>query len=86
MQISATEFRKNLFPILDRALAGEYIEVIHKGKRVRLLPQPTTSKLDRLVNHESLRCTTEEFEATEKELSREMGAAINQEMEKLSMT
>jgi len=83
MQISVTEFRKNLFQILDRALNGEYIEVAHKGKRVRLMPQPTLSKLDRLVDHESLRCTTEEFEAAEEELSREMAAAINQELEKL---
>ena len=83
MQISVTEFRKNLFQILDRALTGEYIEVTHKGKRVRLMPQPIQSKLDRLVNHGSLQCTTEELEAAEGELSGEMAAAINQELEKV---
>jgi hypothetical protein len=36
-----------------------------------------------LVNHGSLQCTTEELEAAEEELSGEMAAATNQELEKV---
>ncbi|HZQ52680.1 MAG TPA: hypothetical protein VFB14_10815 [Bryobacteraceae bacterium] len=49
MKVSATEFRKNLFSLADRALEGQLIEIVHKGRTLRLLPQDAPSKLARLA-------------------------------------
>lgn len=49
MQYTATEFRKQLFPILERALNGEPVEVTYKGQAVRLAPVQPRSILDRMV-------------------------------------
>ena len=38
MKVSSAEFRENLFQIIDRALHGEFVEVVHKGRVLRLLP------------------------------------------------
>ena len=38
MKVTSTEFRKNLFQIVERALQGEFVEVAHKGRLVRLVP------------------------------------------------
>ena len=40
MTVTITEFRKNVFELVERALNGELIEVSHKGKLVRLTPGP----------------------------------------------
>lgn len=44
---SATLFRQTLFPTLDRALAGENVEISYKGSTVRLVARNKTSKLAR---------------------------------------
>jgi prevent-host-death family protein len=38
MKVTSTEFRKNLFQIVERALRGEFVEVAHKGRVIRLVP------------------------------------------------
>src|SRR5580704_3652623 len=38
VKVTSTEFRKNLFQIVERALQGEFVEVVHKGRFVRLVP------------------------------------------------
>ncbi len=39
MQIRASEFRKNLFTLIDRCIAtGEQIEVIRRTGKVRIIP------------------------------------------------
>jgi hypothetical protein len=54
MVLTAAEFRKDLFRILDCALQGEAVEVAYKGSKLRLLPIPAGSKLARAVRRHSL--------------------------------
>lgn len=44
---TATEFRKHLFPLLERVAKGELVEVTYKGAVIRLSADRTTSKLAR---------------------------------------
>jgi len=53
MEITATNFRKNLFQILDQAARGESIEIAHKGAKLRLVA-PVGSKLSRAVRRRTL--------------------------------
>jgi prevent-host-death family protein len=49
VKVPISEFRKNLFQLVDQALQGDVVEVTHKGKTIRLVPEKTGSKLDRLT-------------------------------------
>ena len=75
MKLTSTEFRKNLFQIVDRALEGEFVEVSHKGRVVRLVPEDKTSKLSRLVKRNSYNGTAEDLERAQRELDDEMRSA-----------
>jgi len=54
MPLNATEFRKNLFQVLERALQGESVEITYKGSKLRLTPPPDQSKLARAVRRHAL--------------------------------
>lgn len=54
MEMNATAFRKSLFRTLDRALEGEPLFVTYKGARVHIVPTKKTSKLARLVKHDTI--------------------------------
>ena len=82
MQVSVSNFRKNLFQLMDKAINGEFIEVTHKGRRVRLVAQSVPSKLDRLAAHE-YPYSDEDFERVQEELSQEMSAGLERELEHL---
>lgn len=60
--VTATDFRKNLFQLVERALHGELIEIVHKNRTIRLTPTEPESKLSRLVQRDTLNCTPEEFD------------------------
>jgi antitoxin (DNA-binding transcriptional repressor) of toxin-antitoxin stability system len=62
MTITATDFRKNLFQLVERALNGELIEIVHKNRTIRLAPTEAKSKMSRLVRRETLSCAPEEFD------------------------
>ena len=49
MQITATNLRKDLFQVMERAKQGEEVLITHKGAQFRLVPEPPVSKLDRLT-------------------------------------
>ena len=69
MKVSTTEFRRNLFQLMDRAMLGELVEVVHKGVVVRLAPAEKPSKLSRLVPCPDLiNGTLEDLERAQKEL------------------
>ena len=36
MKVAVSDFRKNLFQLVDKALNGDVVEVTHKGKTIRL--------------------------------------------------
>jgi antitoxin (DNA-binding transcriptional repressor) of toxin-antitoxin stability system len=50
MEVSITQFRRDLFDLANRALNGETITVSHKGRRFRIVPeiQPST-RFDRVT-------------------------------------
>ena len=60
--MTVTEFRKNLFQLVERALNGELIEIVHKNRTIRLAPTEPKSKLSHLVQRDTLNCTPEELE------------------------
>ena len=49
MRITASKLRENVYQILDEAIAtGIPVEVVRKGKVLKIVPEKTVSKLDRL--------------------------------------
>jgi prevent-host-death family protein len=50
MEVSITQFRREMFDLVNRALQGETITVTHKGQRFRIVPEvnPAT-RFDRLT-------------------------------------
>jgi antitoxin (DNA-binding transcriptional repressor) of toxin-antitoxin stability system len=50
MEVSITQFRREMFALVNRALQGEIVTVTHKGQRFRIIPevQPAT-RFDRLT-------------------------------------
>ena len=49
MRVTASKLRENVYRILDDAIAtGVPVEVIRKGKLLRIVPDQPTSKLSRL--------------------------------------
>jgi prevent-host-death family protein len=75
VKVTSTEFRKNLFQIVERALRGEFIEVAHKGRLVRLVPGDKPSKMSRLIQRDTFQGTPEDLDRGQRELDAEMRAA-----------
>jgi antitoxin (DNA-binding transcriptional repressor) of toxin-antitoxin stability system len=75
MTVTPTDFRKNLFQFIERALNGELIEIVHKNRTIRLTPAERTSKLSRLVRRDTLNCAPDDFDqvlrAQDNEMSHE---------------
>jgi hypothetical protein len=75
MRVTPTDFRKNLFHFLERALNGELIEIVHKNRTVRLTAAEPTSKLSRLVRRDTLACDPDKLDealkAQDDEMSRQ---------------
>ncbi len=81
MKVTITEFRKDLFNLVEKVLAGESVEFVHRGTTVRLVvPENRYSKLDRLTPLQvtNPHMTEKEHRAAERKLRAEMLA----EMEK----
>jgi prevent-host-death family protein len=75
VKVSSTEFRKNLFQLVDRALQGEFVEVAHKGRLIRLVPADQPSKLTRLIPRDTICGTLDDLDAAQKQLDSEMHQA-----------
>jgi hypothetical protein len=54
VELNATNLRKDLFKVLDRAVQGESIEIVYKGSKLRLSPPPGGSKLAGAVRRHAL--------------------------------
>jgi len=72
MKVTSTEFRKNLFQIVERAIQGEYIEVLHKGRLVRLVPGDKPSKISHLIQRDTIHGTPEDLDRGQRQLDQEM--------------
>ena len=62
MKITATEFRKNVFQLLESAINGEAVDVSHKGRTIHLFPEDQPSKLSRLSKRNILVGTAEDVD------------------------
>ena len=52
MSLSLTEFRANLYKIVDQVIeSGVPIEIERKGVKIRLVPEKRKTKLERLIKH-----------------------------------
>jgi hypothetical protein len=50
MEVTITQFRKQLFTLVEQALNGTAeVWVTHKGRRFKITPEQPMSKLDRLT-------------------------------------
>jgi len=83
MTVTVTDFRKNLFQIMDRVLQGEFVEVLHKGSSIRLTSPEPKSKLDRLVKRKTLLCRPDELEKVRRELKKEMRDAMEKDWKEI---
>ncbi len=48
MQVTASKLRQNIYSILDQALEGIPVEVVRKGKILKIVPEVKPDKLSRL--------------------------------------
>jgi hypothetical protein len=55
VELTATNLRKDLFKVLDRALRGESVEIVYKGSKLRLSSPSAGSKLAGAVRRHALR-------------------------------
>jgi hypothetical protein len=61
VKITASYLRENIYNILDQALdTGTIIEVVRKGRILRIVPEPRQSKLARLKKR---RCVVGDLES-----------------------
>jgi prevent-host-death family protein len=75
MTLTSTEFRKNLFQLVERVLQGELVEIVHKGRFVRLVPEEKAGKMSRLVQRDTINGTPEDLALVQQELDDEMRTA-----------
>jgi prevent-host-death family protein len=55
MRVTASKLRENVYQILDEAIAtGVPVEVVRKGKVLKIVPDKPVSKLDRLKKRKNV--------------------------------
>lgn len=80
VKVPISEFRKNLFQLVDKALNGDVVEITHKGNTIRLVPEAQVSKLDRLTPIQIFNPAFSEED--HQRASRELFAEMQREWEK----
>jgi antitoxin (DNA-binding transcriptional repressor) of toxin-antitoxin stability system len=83
MKITATEFRKKLFPLLERAIRGETVEILYKGATVKLVPSAPCSKLARAKRQHALRVDADSIVASDAGLMAELEAGWGKDWSKM---
>ena len=71
-ELTATNLRKHLFEVLDRAIRGEVVEITHKGSKLRIAPAQNTSKLARAVRRSTLLVNPDSMVGSDPELMAEL--------------
>jgi antitoxin (DNA-binding transcriptional repressor) of toxin-antitoxin stability system len=86
MKVTITEFRKNLFKLVEKVIAGETVEFVHSGTTIRLVvPESRSSRLDRLtprtITNPSM--TDKQHRAAERKMKAEMLAEMERDWDSL---
>ena len=83
MDVTITEFRRDLFTLVESALNGAQVRVTHKGRRVRIVPEEKgTSRLDRVTRGDYINPQVSEVEAR-KRIRDEMAKAWDKDWKDL---
>ena len=62
MSLTASKLRENIYKILDRVLeTGQSVEIIRRGQKLRIVPEKSRSRLDKLKPREYLATDPEEL-------------------------
>ena len=83
MPLTATDLRKDLFRVLDRAMHGEAVEIVYKGSKLRLTSQTGESKLARAVRRHALLVAPESIVESDAELMAELEKKWNRDDKEL---
>src|SRR5690349_16397236 len=83
MNVNATEFRKDLFKLLERALGGEAVEVAYKGATVRVAASSGQSKLARARRQHALISDPDAIVGSDRKLMAKLEAEWRKEWGKL---
>lgn len=52
MSVTASQLRQDIYRLLDQVLdTGEPLEIVRKGRRLRLIPDEPVNRLDRIVGN-----------------------------------
>jgi len=73
MKVTITQFRQDLFKLVNQALEGERLEFVYKGTGFRVVPEKRVSKVSRLTP-EPIEMPEIDWEQASKELLTEMEA------------
>jgi len=82
VRVTITEFRRNLFKLVDRVIAGETVEFVYRDSRIQLIvPENPVSKLDRLTPRAIVNSnlTEEEHQATDRKLREDIQAELEKD-------
>lgn len=80
MEVPITEFRKNIFALVNQAAEGKEVRFTHKGKRFRIVPEDPVDKLDRITPMQVL--VDDNFDLDSPSFKAERMAEMEKEWEK----
>ena len=82
-RVTITEFRKDLFKLVERVISGDTVEFTHQGTTIRLVvPEARSSRLDRLTPRQII--NPDVPEDAEQKLQAEMWAEIEADWRELN--
>jgi hypothetical protein len=62
MTVTASKLREDVYKILDAILeTGEPVEVVRKGRKLRIVAEPVSSRLSRLTKRDCIRGNPEDL-------------------------
>lgn len=83
MSMSASEFRKDLFRILEKVIGGETVEIAYKGSTLRVAAASSGSKLARVKRRHALLCDPDELVKSDPKLMAEFERKWRKDWHKL---
>ena len=72
MARTITQFRRELFALADAALEGKEVEFVHRGKKLRVVPENVPDLLDRITALPGAIDEHTDFAEVSRDLLREM--------------
>jgi hypothetical protein len=65
MEVSITQFRRDIFELVNQAMGGSEVWVVHKGRRFKIAPEHGSgSRLSRITPLEVINSESPESDAT----------------------